>query len=298
MSDIHPTAHVDRRAELAPDVVIGAYSYVGPGVVLGAGCRLAAHVTIEGPAIIGRNNRFFPQCVVGTAPQDLKYRGGDTQLLIGDDNQIRELVTIHRGTEQDAQSGGRTRIGSGCLLMVGCHIAHDAEIRNHVIVSNGVQVAGHCLLEDYCNVGGMSGMHHFSTIGRYAYVTGMTRVPCDVPPYCIAFGHEMTIRALNEKGLKRWGFTQATLDALKGAFRRLFRGRSGNGASNTTRAIEELRAAPEYSDPHVQYLVEFVHRQLNEGVHGRTRERKRTDVPADRGSFYEAGRLRERAMSH
>ncbi|QOJ14562.1 MAG: acyl-ACP--UDP-N-acetylglucosamine O-acyltransferase [Planctomycetia bacterium] len=298
MSEIHPTAHVDRRAELASDVVIGAFSYIGPGVVLGDGSRVGSHVTIEGPTIVGRNNRFYPQCVIGAAPQDLKYRGGPTKLIIGDDNTIRELVTIHRGTEKDEQSGGTTRIGNRCLLMVGCHVAHDAEIRNHVIVSNGVQIAGHCLLEDHCHIGGMSGMHHFSTIGRYAYVTGMTRVPYDVPPYCIAFGHEMVIRALNAEGLRRWDFSQSTLDSLKAAFRRLFRGRSGNGASNTVSAIEALRASPEFADPHVQYLVEFVHRQVTEGVHGRIRERKRTDVPADRGTFYESGRLREIALSH
>lgn len=297
MKDIHPTAHVDKRAELADDVVIGPFSYIGPGVTIGEGTRVASHVTIEGPTTIGRNNRFYPQCVIGAAPQDLKYRGGATRVVIGDDNLIREFVTIHRGTEVDEVSGGTTRIGNHNLLMIGAHVAHDSTLCDRVIIGNGVQIAGHCFLEDYCNVSAMSGMHHFVTVGRYAYVGGLTRVVFDVPPYCIAHGYEMAIRALNSEGLRRWKFEPECITALKTAFRRLFRGRAENAAPSAADGLRELLAGDLVKDEHVRYLVEFVQRQLNDGVHGRTRERRRTDVPADRGGFYEGGKFREIAAT-
>lgn len=288
MSEIHPSAYIDKRAQLGRDVTVGPFCYIGPEVVLGDDCFLHAQVTLQGPLQAGRNNQFFPQSVVGTAPQDLKYRNGPTRVTLGDDNVIREMVTIHRGTEVDRVSAGETRIGNGCLLMAGCHIAHDCEVGNHVIISNYAQIAGHCKLEDHSSVGALVGMAHFVTVGRYAYITAMTRVARDVPPYCIAHGHEMKLRALNHEGLKRWGFATEQVDALDLAFRKLFRPRSEPAATNTLATLEELAGSELIRDPHVQYLVEFVRRQLTEGKHGRTREATRTDTPADRSNFYSA----------
>lgn len=286
MAQIHPLACVDPAAELGPDVAIGPFSYVGPGVRLGAGCRLGPHVTLLGPAEFGPRNVFYPGCVLGAAPQDLKYRGGPTRLVVGADNTFRELVTIHRGTEVDRQSGGVTRIGDHNLFMVGVHVAHDGDIGNHVIIANTVQIAGHVRLEDCVVIGGASAMHHFVTVGRNAYVAGMTRVTHDVPPYMKVLGYDQTVRGVNVEGLRRWRVPDESIARVKAAARLLFARRGARAPLRIGEALREIEANGLSADEHVRYLVEFLRRKLAVGIYGRVREHYRSDRPEDRAAFY------------
>jgi UDP-N-acetylglucosamine acyltransferase len=286
MNRIHTLAHVDPAARLGVHVEIGPFCYVGADVELGDDCQLFPHVTLLGPATIGPRNRFFPQSVVGSPPQDLKYKGGPTRVVIGRDNVFREHVTIHRGTEVDRRSEGVTRIGDHNLLMVGVHIAHDVELRSNIILANQVQLAGHVLIEECVNVGGASCMHHFVTIGRNAFVGGMTRVTHDVPPYMKAQGDNAAIRAVNSEGLKRWKFAPDSVAALKSAFRLLYARRGEHSPGRTLEALGEIEKNGLIQDAHVRYLVDFLRRKLQIGIFGRVREHDRTDGPADREGFY------------
>jgi len=289
MSQIHPTAVVDREAVLGQDVSIGPFCYVGPGVVLGDGCVLHAHATLLGPATFGVRNEIYPYCTLGAAPQDLKYKGGPTRLIVGDHNVFRENVTVHRGTEVDRRSGGCTRIGHRNLLMVGVHVAHDAEVGNHVILANCVQIAGHVRIEDCVTVGGVSAMHHFVTVGRYAYVAGITRVTHDVPPYMKVEGYDQEVRAVNVTGMQRWHIAPESIAAMKAAFRLLFARSGGRSPGRTVAAIREIENNGLIRDEHVRYLVDFLRRKLEVGVFGRVREHYRTDRDADRAAFYGQG---------
>lgn len=286
MTLIHPSAVIDTTATLGADVSVGPFCYVGPGVHLGDRCRLHAHVTITGPAQIGADNEFFSQCVIGAAPQDLKYRGEESQVIIGDHNVFREMVTVHRGTAVDQASGGVTRIGHRNLFMVGVHLAHDCHIGSHTILANSVQVAGHVRIEDYVNIGGISAMHHFVTIGRYAFIGGMTRMTSDVPPYMKVSGYDAEVRGLNDRGLRRWQVEEDSIAALKRAYRLLYARRSERSVGRTAEALAEIESGPLFEDPHVRYLVEHLRRQLDAGGFGRAREASRTDSDADRQRFY------------
>lgn len=287
MSNIHPLALVDPKAELGRDVQVGPFCCVGAGVVLGDGCVLHQHVTLLGPSRFGKGNEFFPNCVLGAAPQDLKYQGGLTQLIVGDHNVFRENVTIHRGTEIDRHSGGVTRIGNHNLLMVGVHIAHDSEVGNHLIMANNVLIAGHVKLEDCVTVGGGVAMHHFVTVGRNAFVGGMTRITHDVPPYMKVQGYDQQVRGLNTEGMRRWNIPESSIAALRSAFRLIYPRRGGRSAARTAEAIREIKANGLIRDEHVAYLVAFLQRKLEIGVFGRSREALRTDVPDDRAAFYQ-----------
>jgi len=293
MSAIHPLAYVDRRAELGREVQVGPFAYVGPDVRVGDGCVLHPRATLLGPSEIGPSNVFFPGCVIGAPPQDLKYKGGPTKVVIGANNQFREQVTIHRGTEVDQRSGGVTRIGDQNLLMVGVHLAHDAEVRNHVILANGVLIAGHVCIEDFVNVGGGSAMHHFVTLGRYAYIGGMTRITHDAPPYMKVQGYDGAVRGVNAEGMRRWRLPEPSIVAVKNAFRLLYARRTANAPGRTVAALREIESDGLMADEHVRYLVEFLHRKLMHGVYGRARERARTDVPQDRAHFYQAQRVEQ-----
>ena len=289
MSEIHPLAFVDPQAELGEDVQVGPFCHVGAGVVLADGCVLHSHVTLLGPAEFGRGNVFFPNCVLGTTPQDLKYKGSPTRLLVGHDNVFRENVTVHRGTEVDRRSEGTTRIGDHSLLMVGVHVAHDSDLGNHVILANGVQVAGHVRIEDCVNVGGVNAMHHFVTVGRNAYVGGMTRITHDVPPYMKVLGYDQTVRGVNVEGMRRWHISDESIAAMKEAFRLLYARRTEQAPGRTVAALREIETNGLVRDEHVRYLAEFVRRKLEVGVYGRVREHFRSDAPTDRAAFYQAG---------
>lgn len=279
MTKIHPLACIDPKAEIGHDVTIGPFCCVGADVRIGDGSVLHERVSIHGPTRIGARNTIYPCAVLGAAPQDLKYRGGPTQLIIGDDNVIRENVTMHRGTEVDRESGGVTRIGNHNLIMIGTHVAHDATVGNHIIIANNVLIAGHVIIEDYVNLGGAVAINHFCTLGRYSFIAGMTRVTKDVPPFSIVEGFECAVRGVNAKGLSRWKFADESIARLTSTFRAVF------GAADMESGLCEVEHNGLISDDAVRYFVEFMRRR-GAGVHGRSRERKRADKPADRGAFY------------
>ena len=274
---IHPTAIVDPRAELGGEVTVGPYCLVGGGVRLGDGCRLHSRVTIEGDTTVGPGCQFFPGAVIGTQPQDLKYRGEPTRLEIGRNNVFREMVTVHPGT---AGGGGVTRIGDHNYCLVGVHIAHDCRVGNHCIMANYVQVAGHVKVEDHVVFGGGGGIHHFVTIGRYAMVGGLTRVTADVPPFMIfvAARTHGRVRLVNGVGLQRNGFTQQQIAALKDAWLKLYSRRARLSRQPIRQTAEEMLAR-DGLDPNVRYLCEFILRSSAHGRHGRYLESLRADDP-------------------
>ena len=198
---IHPQAVVDPKAELASCVVIGPGAVVGPEVQIGENSWIGPNVVLEGRLTLGRDNRIFPGACLGLEPQDLKYRGAPTEVVIGDGNTIRECVTINRATDE----GECTRLGDRNLLMAYCHLGHNCELGNSIVMSNAIQVAGHVIIEDRAVIGGCLGIHQFVHIGGMAMVGGMTRVDRDVPPYCLVEGHPGRVRGLNKVGLRRRG---------------------------------------------------------------------------------------------
>ena len=199
--EIHPSAVVDPKAELASGVVIGPGAVIGPDVVIGANSWIGPHAVLDGRLTLGRDNKVFPGACLGLEPQDLKYRGADTEVVIGDGNTFRECVTINRATED----GERTVVGHHNLLMAYCHLGHNCELGDNIVMSNGIQVAGHVVIEDRAVVGGCLGIHQFVHIGGMAMVGGMTRVDRDVPPYCLVEGHPGRVRGLTKVGLRRSG---------------------------------------------------------------------------------------------
>jgi UDP-N-acetylglucosamine acyltransferase len=219
MRNIHETALVDPRAELDLDVEIGPYSIVGSRVKIGKGTRVKSHVVIEGNTSLGEGNVVFQFATVGSVPQDLKYRGEDSQLIIGNHNTIREFASLNPGTK----GGGMvTRIGNHNLLMMYCHVAHDCIIGDHNIVANGATLGGHVVIEDYVIVGGLVGIHQFVKVGTTAILGAGSMVSKDIPPYCNATGDRAELRGLNLEGLKRRGFNKAQIEALKKAYRTIF----------------------------------------------------------------------------
>ena len=198
---IHPLASVDAGAELAEGVIIGPGAVIGPGVRVGPNCWIGPNVVLDGSLSLGYGNRIFPGACLGLEPQDLKYRGAPTEMVIGDKNIIRECVTINRATNE----GEQTRIGDRNLLMAYCHLGHNCNLGNDIIMSNAIQVAGHVRIEDRAVIGGCLGIHQFVHIGGMAMVGGMSRIDRDVPPYCLVEGHPGRVRGLNRVGLRRSG---------------------------------------------------------------------------------------------
>jgi len=219
MAKVHSTAIVDPAAKLGSGVEIGPYCIVGPDVELEDGVRLVSHVVVEGRTRLGARVRVFPFASVGHPPQDLKYKGEPSRLEIGADTVIREHVTINPGT---AGGGMVTRVGDRCLLMVGCHVAHDCKIGNNVIMANNATLGGHVMIEDFAFLGGMCAVHQFVRIGRHAMVGGMSGVENDVIPYGSVMGDRARLGGLNLVGLKRRGFSREDIHALRTAYRLLF----------------------------------------------------------------------------
>jgi len=265
MPKISPMSQVHPDAVLHDDAEIGPFCVVGPHVKIGPACRLLSHVVITGRTTIGKDNIFYPHCVVGGDPQDRKYRGSDTRLEIGDGNRIREHATIHTGTEI---GGGCTRIGNNNLIMINCHLAHDVQIGNYCILANNVMLAGHVVCGDGVNMGGSVGVHHFVTIGEFAYIGGLTRIRKDVPPF-VKIDERERVRALNKEGLARAGFSREDIMAVKSACRRLF------GRGRTLAAAMKVMAEENGHNPQVKKLLDFLHRR-DLGVHGRYLEGRRT----------------------
>ena len=216
-ASIHPTAIVDPRAEIASGVEIGPWCSIGPRVKIGRGTRLISHVVIDGRTEIGEDNVVSPFVVLGGAPQDLKYKGEDTLLKIGDRNQIRESVTINLGT---VQGGGVTQLGSDCLLMAYTHLGHDCRLGDHVIVANAGALAGHVTVDDYAILGGVTAVSQFVKIGAHAYIGGQSGVEKDVPPFAIALGmRPCQIRGANIVGMRRRGYPAEVISKINEAIK-------------------------------------------------------------------------------
>ena len=219
MKQIHSTAIIDPRAELDTEVEVGAYSIIGAGVKIGKGSKIHSHVVIQGRTMLGEANVVFPFATVGSAPQDLKYKGEPSELIIGNRNTIREYVSLNPGT-----SGGGmvTRVGDQNLLMMYCHIAHDCIVGNRNVIANGATLGGHVIVEDFVIVGGLVGVHQFVRIGTGAILGAGSMVSKDVPPYCNATGDRARLHGLNVEGLKRRGFDKTIIDAIRKAYRICF----------------------------------------------------------------------------
>ena len=257
---IHPQAIIEDGAEIADDVEIGPFCVIGPKVKIGPGCRLLNSVTILGNTTLGRDNICFPGVVLGASPQDKKFRGEDTQLIIGNANVFRELVTIHVGT---VKGGGLTRVADNNLLMVNSHLGHDVQFGSHCILANNCMIAGHVNIGDYVNMMGVAGVHHKVTIGEYAFIGGAARVHFDVPPFVKVDGAD-EIRGFNKVGLRRSGnFTDVDIKAIDAAYRVLF----GRKKKPLSEAMSEFDLQNE-ANPHVKRLLEFLQRRTS-GKHGR-----------------------------
>jgi UDP-N-acetylglucosamine acyltransferase len=201
---VHPNAFVDSSAELHDGVSIASGAIIGPNVVIDSGTQIGPNAVIEGKTKIGKNNKVFPNVFIGLEPQDLKYKGASTEVIIGDNNTFRECVTINKATDE----GEKTIIGNNNLLMAYTHIGHNCELGNGIVLSNSVQVAGHVKVEDKAIIGGCLGIHQFVHVGYLAMIGGMTRVDRDVPPFCLAEGHPGRLRGLNRVGIKRSGLIE------------------------------------------------------------------------------------------
>lgn len=218
-AEIHATAIVDPQAKLADGVRIGPFCVVGPEVELGQGVELHSHAVVVGRTRVGARTQIFPFASIGHRPQDLKYHGEPSELVIGEENMIREHVTMNPGTE----GGGMvTRVGDRSLFMMGAHVAHDCRIGDHVIMANNATLGGHVTVEDYAIIGGLSAVHQFVRIGRHAMIGGMSGIEHDVIPYGMAMGERAHLHGLNLVGLKRRGFDRAGIKALNDAYRLLF----------------------------------------------------------------------------
>lgn len=245
---IHPTAIIEAGATLAAGVEIGAFAYVGAQVVLGVGTRLHHHASVEGNTVIGAGCEVFPYACIGGKTQDLKFKGGNPGLRIGDRNVFREYVTIHCATND----GDVTRVGSENVLLASCHVAHDCVLGDHIVMSNGAVLAGHVALEDFVVVGGYGGIHQFCRVGAYAMLSATAKLVHDLPPYFIADGTPAEIRAINRVGLERNGFAPEQLDRVKQIHRILYR-----DGLNRTQALEKLAAHPQADSAEFQRMLNF-----------------------------------------
>ena len=246
MSLIHPTAVIDPSAQIDPTVEIAPYAVIGQDVIIGAGCKIGAHATVE-RVHMGKENRLHPGCFVGTPPQDIKYAGEPTRLIMGDKNTVRECVTLNRGTV----ATGETRIGNGCLFMAYSHVAHDCRVGNGVILVNSVPLAGHVSVGDFSVLGGSSAVHQFVRIGRLVMLSGGSMVGKDIPPFCTAQGDRAVLRGLNSIGLRRAGVSRQAISAIKDAYKTLFMSRM-----RLEEAVASLRASSPCAE--VLEMLDFV----------------------------------------
>jgi UDP-N-acetylglucosamine acyltransferase len=247
---IHPTAIVDPKAQIGEEVEIGPYSVIEKGVSIGEGTKIGPHVVIREGTQIGKRCQIFQFASIGEAPQFLGFKGEKTLLQIGDQNIIRECVTLHRGTPH---GGGKTIIGNNNYFMAYSHVAHDCEIGNDVIISNAVALAGHIVIEDQAIIGGLVAIHQFIRVGTYAIIGGFSGVLLDIPPYVKAQGDRAKLFGLNTVGLKRANFSEETMKALKKAYRIIFR--SGLTLEKAIKAAGEDEIS---HTPEVQHLLHFI----------------------------------------
>jgi UDP-N-acetylglucosamine acyltransferase len=262
---INDQASVDPRARIEDEVHIGPFCVIGPDVHVGRGTRLENNVTLMGRVMLGEYNHVYPGTVIGGEPQDVSYQGADTQVIVGDHNRIRECVTINRGSEKE---DGVTCVGSHNFLMACCHVAHDCHVGNLCIITNNSLLGGHVHLHDHAMLSGAVAVHHYATIGSYAFVAGCSAVRHDVPPYMLAEGFPSRPRCINVVALKRNNFAPEVINALAEAHRLLYRAKVGlDHAREILRGNDMLM-------PDVNHLLSFIQFQ-REGRHGRGRESRR-----------------------
>lgn len=245
---IHPTAIIDKEAEIAEDVEIGPYSIIERGASIGAGCKIASHVVIQGNVTIGTNCTISPFASIGGPPQDIGYKQEPTRVVIGNNNTLREYVTVNRGT---GKGGGTTRIGENNFIMAYAHIAHDCKVGNNIIMANGATLAGHVEVSDFVIFSGLCAVHQFCKVGKYAFISGLTGIPKDVPPFVIAAGDRAKLYGLNVVGLERHDFSKEEITKLKKAYRILFR--SALPLKTSLKIIRE-----DLDGDNIGYLIEFI----------------------------------------
>jgi UDP-N-acetylglucosamine acyltransferase len=247
---IHPTAIIDPRAKVPASCTVGPYCVIGAEVELGEGCRLVSHVALEGPTKIGSDNAFFPFCAIGMAPQDVTYKGEPTRLEIGDHNEIRECVTITRGT---VKGGGLTRVGSHTLIMAYAHIGHDSVIGDHCMLVNGATLGGHVTVEEWAVVGALCPVHQFVRIGAHSYIGGGTTITQDVLPFSMTSAARDThAYGMNKVGLERRGFSKERIRKIHHAYKTLLASKR-----NTSQALEKLKAESDLGED-VDMLIRFI----------------------------------------
>jgi UDP-N-acetylglucosamine acyltransferase len=247
---VHATAVIDARAKVPASCLVGPYCVIGSEVELGENCRLISHVAIEGPTKIGSDNSFFPFCAIGMDPQDVTYKGERTRLEIGDHNEIRECVTITRGT---VKGGGVTRVGSHTLIMAYAHIGHDTVIGDHCMLVNGATLAGHVIVEDWAVVGALCPVHQFVRIGAHSYIGGGTTITQDVLPFSMTSASRDThAYGMNKVGLERRGFSKERIRKIHHAYKTLLASKL-----NTSQALEKLKAEPDRGED-VEMLIRFI----------------------------------------
>ena len=248
--NIHPTAIIDPRAKVPASCQIGPYCVIGAGVELGENCRLLSHVTVEGPTTIGAENTFFPFSAIGTAPQDITYKGEPTRLEIGHHNEIREYVTINRGT---VKGGGVTRVGSHLLIMAYSHIGHDCVVGDHAMLVNQATLAGHVTVEEWAVIGAMSAVHQFTRVGAHAYIGGGTIVTRDVLPFSMTSAErDASAYGVNKVGLERRGFSSERIARIHHAYKILL-----SSKLNTSQALAKLKSEADRGDD-VDMLIRFI----------------------------------------
>ncbi|MFN4227441.1 MAG: acyl-ACP--UDP-N-acetylglucosamine O-acyltransferase [Candidatus Ratteibacteria bacterium] len=260
MKKIHPTAIITKEVEIGEDVEIGPYAIIEGNVKIGNNCKIGPFVHIQGYTEIGENTKIFTGAVIGSIPQDLKYKGEITYLKIGKNNIIREFVTINPGTSK----GEETKIGDNNLIMAYCHIAHNCVIQNNVIIANYAGLAGHVVVEDYAIIGGLSGVHQFCKIGKHSIIGGTSKVTMDILPYVVADGHPARPYGINVIGLKRRNFPKEKIEILENAYKIIFR--SGLNTSEALRKLEQMNSCQEIQD-----IIEFI----KSSERGIARERNR-----------------------
>ncbi len=259
---IHPTAIISDKAKIASDVSIGAYSIISDNVEISQGCTIGSHVIIKGLTKIGKNNQIFQFSSIGEDPQDKKYNGEETLLQIGDNNIIREFVTLNRGT---AQGGGVTKIGSDNLIMAYVHIAHDCVIGNNIIMANNTGLAGHVTIRDHVILGGYSLVHQFCTLGVHCFTAMSSIIPKDIPPYVMVSGHMAKPHGLNSEGLKRHGFSPELIKQLKESYKILYR-----SGLRVEKAITKLQELPPLEGKNqakeLLTFINFLQNDVNRGI--------------------------------
>lgn len=246
--NIHETAIIAEGAKIADDVKIGPYCIIGPQVRIDSGTVLESHIVVEGETIIGKGNYIFSFVSIGKVPQDLKFHGEETRVVIGDNNKIREFVTIHRGTEDKLE----TRVGNNCLIMAYVHIAHDCEVEDNCILANGATLAGHVHVEEYAVIGGLTPIHQFVRVGRHAMVGGASAVNQDVVPYTLAEGNKARAAYINITGLKRRGFSDEEIKNLRECYKIIFK----RGLKLDEAMVQLKEKFP--SDKNAAHIVDFV----------------------------------------